>query len=123
MPGSSRAPQGLYQGGCVFTTPLFEQPDMLLDIYLREHVAVLLSAIREKALIQYFRSYVTVDLNRMAPAFNTSVADLEAELAALIMDGKIQARIDSHMKACAHLIHVIMTAPLGDALAHSQPTG
>ncbi|KAJ4462782.1 putative COP9 signalosome complex subunit 1 [Paratrimastix pyriformis] len=54
-----------------------------MDIYLHDH---------------YFRSYVTVDLTRMAPAFNTTVGDLESELAALIMDGKIQARIDSHNK-------------------------
>ena len=34
----------------------------------------------------------------MASSFNTSVAALEDELMTLILDGKIQARIDSHNK-------------------------
>ena len=34
----------------------------------------------------------------MAAAFNTSVPELENELMALILDGQIQARIDSHNK-------------------------
>ena len=34
----------------------------------------------------------------MAQAFNTSVAALEDELSQLILDGQIQARIDSHNK-------------------------
>ena len=36
----------------------------------------------------------------MASSFNTSVAALEDELMTLILDGKIQARIDSHNKVC-----------------------
>jgi COP9 signalosome complex subunit 1 len=34
----------------------------------------------------------------MASSFNTTVASLEDELMSLILDGKIQARIDSHNK-------------------------
>lgn len=34
----------------------------------------------------------------MATAFNTTVAGLEKELSYLIMEGSIQARIDSHNK-------------------------
>ena len=34
----------------------------------------------------------------MATSFNTTVASLEDELMSLILDGKIQARIDSHNK-------------------------
>lgn len=34
----------------------------------------------------------------MAAAFNTSVRELEDELMQLILDGQIQARIDSHNK-------------------------
>ena len=41
---------------------------------------------------------VTVDMKRMADAFNTPVMDLERELATLIMAGQIPARIDSHNK-------------------------
>ena len=41
---------------------------------------------------------VTVDMKRMADAFNTPVMELEKELATLIMAGQIPARIDSHNK-------------------------
>jgi COP9 signalosome complex subunit 1 len=34
----------------------------------------------------------------MAGSFNTTVIQLEDELMALILDGQIQARIDSHNK-------------------------
>ena len=37
-------------------------------------------------------------MERMAEAFNTSVTALEDELMQLILDGQIQARIDSHSK-------------------------
>ena len=37
----------------------------------------------------------------MAAAFNTTVPDLENELMTLILDGQIQARIDSHNKVRA----------------------
>ena len=40
-------------------------------------------------------------MRRMAEAFNTSVSALEDELMQLILDGQIQARIDSHNKVCA----------------------
>ena len=49
-------------------------------------------------LSQYFSPYVSVDLHRMAVAFNTNVSALEDELTHLILDGQISARIDSHAK-------------------------
>lgn len=48
--------------------------------------------------IQYFSPYLSVDLHRMAAAFNTSVLSLEGELTQLILEGQISARIDSHAK-------------------------
>ena len=48
--------------------------------------------------VQYFSPYVSADLNRMANAFNTSVASLEDELTQLILDKQISARIDSQKK-------------------------
>ncbi|XP_063961779.1 COP9 signalosome complex subunit 1-like isoform X1 [Lytechinus pictus] len=72
--------------------------NLLLDMYLAPHVSVLYSQIRNRALIQYFSPYVSADMQKMASAFNTSVADLEDELMTLILDGQINARIDSHNK-------------------------
>ena len=37
-------------------------------------------------------------MNKMATALNTTVGALEDELMQLILDGQIQARIDSHNK-------------------------
>eukprot|EP00249_Psilotum_nudum_P022508 c28543_g1_i4 orf=536-1432(+) len=74
------------------------KPNLLLDIHLYDHVETLYEQIRHKALIQYTNPFISVDLNTMASAFNTNVAGLEKELAALIMENQIQARIDSHMQ-------------------------
>ncbi|KAK4468680.1 hypothetical protein MN116_007863 [Schistosoma mekongi] len=67
-----------------------------LDIFLSDHVSALCREIRSRALCQYFSPYSSADLNHMAKAFDTNVASLENELAVLIQDGSIKARIDSH---------------------------
>jgi COP9 signalosome complex subunit 1 len=58
----------------------------------------LFNMIRKKALIQYFTPFSAIDLNVMARSFDTSVKDLENELAKLITEKEIQARIDSSKK-------------------------
>ncbi|XP_018012149.1 COP9 signalosome complex subunit 1 isoform X2 [Hyalella azteca] len=71
---------------------------LMLDMYLASHVKTLYSKIRNRGLIQYFRPFKSASLERMAGAFNTTVSGLEDELMALILEGLIQARIDSHNK-------------------------
>ena len=80
------------------------QTSLLLDIHLHEHVEQLYQKIRNKALVQYFSPFISVNLNTMAQAFNTTVAGLERELSKLIMEGQIQARIDSHNKVMPHIL-------------------
>ncbi|CAH1793629.1 unnamed protein product [Owenia fusiformis] len=72
--------------------------NLLLDMYLSAHVNTLYVQIRNRALCQYFSPYMSADMNKMASAFNTTVAALEDELMQLILDGQINARIDSHNK-------------------------
>ncbi|XP_060027702.1 COP9 signalosome complex subunit 1 isoform X6 [Erinaceus europaeus] len=72
--------------------------NLLLDMYLAPHVRTLYTQIRNRALIQYFSPYVSADMRKMAIAFNTTVAALEDELTQLILEGLINARIDSHSK-------------------------
>ncbi|XP_057570720.1 COP9 signalosome complex subunit 1 isoform X13 [Hippopotamus amphibius kiboko] len=72
--------------------------NLLLDMYLAPHVRTLYTQIRNRALIQYFSPYVSADMHKMATAFNTTVAALEDELTQLILEGLINARIDSHSK-------------------------
>jgi len=70
--------------------------NLLLDIYLAPHIHTLFSMIRNRGLVQYFSPYLSADLSLMAASFNTSIPALENELMKLILDGSIQARIDSH---------------------------
>lgn len=70
----------------------------VLSIYLGSHVTTLSTKIRNRALIQYFNPYLSLSISKMADTFNTNVQELEIELAKLIMDGKINGRIDSHNK-------------------------
>ncbi|KAK7111351.1 COP9 signalosome complex subunit 1-like isoform X4 [Littorina saxatilis] len=72
--------------------------NLLLDLYLAPHVSPLYTQIRNRALCQYFSPYLSADMRKMASAFNTSVGALEDELMQLILEGQINARIDSHNK-------------------------
>jgi len=69
--------------------------NLLLDLYLAQHVHVLYSHIRNRALIQYFSPYLSADMNKMSVAFNTSVGSLEDELMQLILEGQIQVCLHS----------------------------
>ncbi|XP_011202927.1 COP9 signalosome complex subunit 1b [Bactrocera dorsalis] len=72
--------------------------NLLLDMYIAPHVNTLYTKIRNRALIQYFSPYLSADMRKMATAFNRSVPALENEVMQLILDGQIQARIDSQNK-------------------------
>lgn len=69
------------------------KPNLLLDVHLYNHVDTLYEQIRHKAIIQYTAPFISVDLHTMATSFKTSVAGLEKELAALIMENQIQVRL------------------------------
>ena len=64
----------------------------------RKHVYPNIPSFKLLLNFQYFSPYLSADLNKMASAFNTSVSALEDELMQLILDGQINARIDSHNK-------------------------
>lgn len=72
--------------------------NLLLDLMIAPHVNKLYTQIRNRALIQYFSPYLSADMRRMSEAFNCTVPALENEIMQLILDGQIQARIDSHNK-------------------------
>ncbi len=74
------------------------QPELLLDLHLHKHVATLYQRIRERCLLQFFAPYLSVDLKRMAVAFDTQPEQLEAEVAELIMANRLPARVDSQQK-------------------------
>ncbi|UPQ98716.1 subunit RPN7 of 26S proteasome [Chloropicon primus] len=68
------------------------------DIYLHKHIEELGNQIREKAIVQYTIPFTSVVLQNMATAFNVDVDSLEKEIADLIANGQIHAKVDSHNK-------------------------
>jgi COP9 signalosome complex subunit 1 len=72
--------------------------DLYLDMYVSSHVDKLFSRIRDRALVTYFRPFVSVKIPLMAQAFKMEPAALERQLVHLIGEGQIQARIDSANK-------------------------
>ena len=74
------------------------RPRANLDLYLGCHITKLMKDIRSKALVQYFAPYSTLSLETMASTFHCTITMLEAEIVKLIMEKKINARIDSHNK-------------------------
>jgi hypothetical protein len=87
------------------------QDNLLLDMYIAPHVNALYTQIRNRALIQYFSPYLSADMRKMAAAFNTTVLALEDELMQLILDGQIQARIDSHNKVLFVKTFILSSSP------------
>ena len=69
--------------------------DFLVDIFLSPHIDFLYKEIRQKALVQAFYPYSTLELSTLSSLFSTPVNDLVVEVAQLIEDGKIKARLDS----------------------------
>lgn len=73
-------------------------PSLKMDLHLAEHISWINVQIRQNAIQGYVSPFSSVNLTSMAAAFNTDVKSLEREIAGLIMDGKVQARIDSESK-------------------------
>lgn len=69
--------------------------DFIVDIFLSPHVDLLYKEIRQRALVQAFSPYSTLELSTLSSLFLTPVPQLAAEVVQLIEDGKIKARLDS----------------------------
>jgi len=82
----------------VFKTLEDMQDDFLLDLYMSKHYRKLVHKIKDYALIQYFRPFISIKIPTMAKAFGFDANVLETHLAELIGEGRIQARIDSANK-------------------------
>ncbi|KAJ3025377.1 UNVERIFIED_CONTAM: cop9 signalosome complex subunit [Siphonaria sp. JEL0065] len=77
------------------------KPTFLLDMYLNPHVPHLYALIRRRAIVAYISPFETVDLRKMSVAFGASVdavGAVEDEVAGLVTEGIVKARIDSHNK-------------------------
>jgi len=72
--------------------------DTRVDLYLKDQSAGVLSAVRGKAMVQFFSPFSAMGMDRMADAFGVSIKELEAELVTCISQGHINAKIDSYKK-------------------------
>ena len=67
-------------------------------MFFGHRLTEIIDSIRKKALVQYVTPYKVIDLREIAKAFNLSVEQIESEIADLIVNKQIQAKIDSHSK-------------------------
>ncbi|KAF3771451.1 hypothetical protein M406DRAFT_105202 [Cryphonectria parasitica EP155] len=71
------------------------RPDYLLDIYLQPHLDELYGWIRGKCIHHFLLPFSCVTLDSMNEAFAPPGGSIEEELADMIRDGGLEARIDS----------------------------
>jgi len=71
-----------------------------LDVHLHGQVADICQQIRGKGIVQYFAPFLSVSLHSMAQAFNTDVDGIQAEVAHLVGERELDAKIDSHRRSC-----------------------
>ena len=96
-PHIREAAQAFFSARYSITLGILERhrPDFIVDIFLSPHVDLLYKEIRQKALVQAFCPYSTLELSTLSLLFATPVAELAVEVVQLIEDGKINARLDS----------------------------
>lgn len=96
-PHIREAAQAFFSARYSVTLGILERhrPDFAVDIFLSPHVDLLYKEIRQKALVQTFYPYATLEISTLSSHFSTSVDDLAIEIVQLIEDGKIKARLDN----------------------------
>jgi len=96
-PHIKEAAEAFYSARYSTTFEILERyrPDYIADIYLSQAVDLIYKEIRQKALVQAFSPYSTLELATLATPFNTPVQQLATEVVELIENGKINARLDS----------------------------
>ena len=96
-PHIREAAQAFFSARYSVTLGILERhrPDFAVDIFLSPHVDLLYKEIRQKALVQTFYPYSTLELSKSSSHFSAPVADLATESVQLMEDGKIKARLDN----------------------------
>jgi COP9 signalosome complex subunit 1 len=77
-------------GPCISVLQGTVRRDILLDIHLHSHVTALLDMIRDRCIVQYFRPYSSVSLEKMGKVFGCNETDMEEIVARLIISGGVQ---------------------------------
>jgi COP9 signalosome complex subunit 1 len=94
--------------------------DFVVDIFLSPHVEVLYKEIRQKALVQAFFPYSSIELSTLSSLFMTPLPELSAEIVQLIEEGKIKARLDSQKNV--RVLGKVESHNSGSCGTHRRPT-
>lgn len=70
----------------------------LLDMYIQKHVPDIYARIRSKCIVQYFVPFSCVTIKSLDDAFAQPGETVEDELATMIREGVLRARIDAQNK-------------------------
>lgn len=85
--------------GAKYTTVLATlnayRTDYLLDLHLQRHVTPLWAMIRRKSIVSFFGPFDRVSVQTMVEAFGGTEEDMLAELAEMVEQGLLHARVDA----------------------------
>jgi len=68
--------------------------DFILDLFLSPHVDILYREIRQRALVQAFSPYSSLELATLSSLFATPINEITAEVSGLIETGRIKGRLN-----------------------------
>ena len=71
---------------------------LIYYIYISRFINNLCEEIKNKCIVQFMKAFKKIRISELASNFCCSTEDIEGKLTKLIMDGKIDARIDAHLK-------------------------
>lgn len=76
------------------------RPDLLLDIYMQRHVDTIFRMIRSKCIVQYFAPFSCVTIKTLEGEFLPRDKSIDQELAEMIEEDQLDARIDAKDRVC-----------------------
>lgn len=79
----------------LFTLLQKQQCVLETDIYLINVLEEIYRHIRQHCILQYFTPYTTIELSKMATAFNTDPTSLQQELKCMVENGTLKGRLDT----------------------------
>ena len=71
---------------------------LVYDVYLGRFVAIMCDDIKNKCIVQFLKAFKRIRIAELANNFACTAPEIEKKLARLIIDGKVDARIDAHLK-------------------------
>jgi COP9 signalosome complex subunit 1 len=105
-PHIREAAQALFSAKYAVTLDILNRhrSDFVVDLFLSPHVDLLYREIRQRALVQAFSPYASLELHTLSSLFSTPMEQITAEVSELIEEGKIKGRLDHPNKVAAFIV-------------------